>query len=325
MLKSKKNDFSLYSWLLKKLQKRLLLWYLLTFVSLYFYYQTTSYGLKQLWGYEKAELPFKIFFWEINSRAVFICYLLSAFFLIYLLISIFGEYLKNYSLELCRFHLRKLILVCSQKSPKKAKEYQKEILNNFFTEAELFTPIFILVPQRIFSAIISIILSFFFLSGLRRGNDSFTTYFILILSLILITLIYFFYQIQSKIYQKESKFRRQENALFEEYLQKQKDPQRVEKEIDKNFYQIRYSFWKKAFSALSYLIIPGFGILYCFIFSAWRNFKVEEFVEIAAIAGSLQTIFFKIKDIVDNLPSISKGKIYYQTLAKSLKNLEINS
>ncbi len=44
-----------------------------------------------------------------------------------------------------------------------------------------------------------------------------------------------------------------------------------------------------------------------------------------AIAGSLQTIFFKVKDIVDNLPAISKGKIYYQTLAKNLKNLERNS
>ena len=322
MVKFKKNNFSLYSWLLKRLLKRWSFWYLFTFISLYFYYQTTSYGLKWLWGYEKAKPPFEIFVWEINSRAGLICYFLFGFFLIYLLTSIVCEYLKNYSFELCRFHLRKLILVCSQKNPKKTKEHQKETLNNFFTEVELFTPIFILVPQRIFSAIISIIFSFFFLSGLRRGNDSFTTYFILILSVILITLIYFFYQIQSKIHQKESKFRRRENALFEEYLQKQKNPQKVEKEIDKNFYQIRYSFWKKSFSALSYLIIPGFGILYCFVFSAWRNFKVEEFVEIAAIAGSLQTIFFKIKDIVDNLPAISKGKIYYQTLAKNLKNLE---
>lgn len=325
MVKSKKNDFSLYSWLLKKLRNKLLLWYFLTFISLYFYYQTTSYGLKHLWGYEKANPPFKIFFWEVDSRTGLIWYLLLAFFLVYLLISIIGEYLKHYSLELCRFHLRKLILVQSQKNPKKTKEYQKEILNNFFTEVELFAPIFTLVPQRIFSAIISIIFSFFFLSGLRQSNDNFTTYFILILSLILITVIYFSYQIQVKIHQKESKFRRRENALFEEYLQKQKNPQRVEKEIDKDFYQIRYSFWKKAFSALSYLIIPGFGILYCFIFSARRNFKVEEFVEIAAIAGSLQTIFFKIKDIVDNLPAISKGKIYYQTLAKTLKRIGENN
>ena len=145
-------------------------------------------------------------------------------------------------MELCRFYLRKLILIQSQKNPKKTKEYQKEILNNFFTEVELFAPIFTLVPQRIFSAIISIIFSFFFLSGLRQSNDNFTTYFILILSLILITLIYFSYQVQVKIHQKENKFRRQENALFEEYLQKQKNPQRVEKEIDKDFYQIRYSF-----------------------------------------------------------------------------------
>jgi len=166
-----------------------------------------------------------------------------AFFLVYLLISVVGEYLKNYSLELCRFHLRKLVLIRSQKNPKKTKERQKEILNNFFTEVELFTPIFILVPQRIFNAVVSIIFNFFFLSGLRKGDDSnFTIYFVLILSPILITLIFLSYQIQSKINQKESKFRRQENVLFEEYLQKQKNSQSIEKVIDKNFRQVSYSF-----------------------------------------------------------------------------------
>lgn len=326
MVKSKKNDFSLYFWLLKKLRKRLFFWYLLTFVSLYFYYQTTSYGLKYLWGYKGAKPPFKIFVWEFDSRTGLIWYLLLAFFLVYLLISVAGEYLKNYSLELCRFHLRKLILVRSQKNPKKTKEHRREILNSFFTEVELFAPIFTLVPQKIFNATVSIVFNFFFLTGLRRGDDSnFTIYFVLILSPILITLIFLSYRIQSKINQKESKFRRQENVLFEEYLQKQKSSQSIEKVIDKSFRQVSYSFWKKAFSALSYLIIPGFGVLFCFVFSVWKKFEVTEFVRIVAIAGSLQTIFFKVKDIVDNLPEISKGKIYYQTLAKVLKNLENNN
>jgi len=102
-----------------------------------------------------------------------------------------GEYLKNYSLELCRFYLRKLLLVHSWKNPKKTKEHQKELLNNFFAEVELFAPIFILVPYRIFSAIVSIVFSFFFLTGLSRGDDSnFTTYFVLIISPILVTLIF---------------------------------------------------------------------------------------------------------------------------------------
>jgi len=45
-------------------------------------------------------------------------------------------------------------------------------------------------------------------------------------------------------------------------------------------------------------------------------------VRIFAIASSLQTVFFKVKDVVDNLPGISKGRIYYQTLAKTLKKIE---
>jgi ABC-type multidrug transport system fused ATPase/permease subunit len=165
------------------------------------------------------------------------------FFLVYLFISIVCEYLKNYSLESCRFHLRKLIFVRSQQNPKKVKECQKEILNNFFAEAELFTPIFISVPQKIFSAVVSVVFSFFFMADMRKGNDSnFITYFVLIISLILVALIFFSYRIQSKINQKESKFRRQENSLFEEYLQKQRNPRNLEKVIDKNFQQIRYSF-----------------------------------------------------------------------------------
>jgi len=48
--------------------------------------------------------------------------------------------------------------------------------------------------------------------------------------------------VQSKINQKENSFRRQENVLFEEYLQKQRNPQSIEKLIDKNSHRIRYTF-----------------------------------------------------------------------------------
>jgi len=168
--------------------------------------------------------------------------LLFAFFFIYLLTSIISEYLKNYSLESCRFNLRKLILNRSQKDPVKTKAHQKEILNNFFAEAELFTPIFTLVPHRVFSAVISIALNFFFLSGLKSDNNNFTTYFILTLVPILIALTFFSYLIQSKVNQKENRFRRQENILFEEYLQKPQNPHHLEKIIDENFSRARHSF-----------------------------------------------------------------------------------
>ena len=300
-----------------------MLWYFFTFISLFFYYQTTSYGLKQVWGYKASKLPFKVFFWEINSRAGLIFYLLLAFFIVYLFTSIICEYLKNYSLELCRFHLRKLLLNYSKENPAITKNYQKEILHNFLSEVELFTPTFVLVPQKIFSAIISVVLNFFFLASLQNdiGSSNFAIYFIIFLSLVLIALSFLSYQIQIKINRQENKFRHQENILFEEYLEKKKDSQKIENFIDKNFRQNRRSFWKKAFSAFSYLIIPGLGILFCFAYSYCqaKNPEIKEFVQIYSIAGSLQTIFFKIKDIIDSLPEISKGKIYYKSLQSIIK------
>ena len=327
MLSRSNKIFSLYLWLLKKLYNKLFIWYFFTFISLFFYYQSTNYGLKQLWGYEKAKLPFRIFVWEIGSRAGLIWYLIFAFFFFYLLISVVCEYLKNYSLELCRFQLRKLILVRSQKNPEKVKENQKEILNNFFAEVELFAPIFTLVPHRIFNAIVSIFLNLYFLSDLQNDDNNFTSYFILILAPVLAALIFFCYRIQTKINKKENQSRRQENGLFDEYFQKPKNLQKLEKVIDDNFAQTRHSLSKKAFSALSYLIIPGLGILFCFAFSAYygKNFEIKEFVKVGTIANSLQTVFFKIKDMVDSLSEVSKGEIYYQTLAKTLKKLEKNN
>ena len=323
MSKKKSNIFSLYFWLLKKLKNKLLLWYFSTFVSLFFYYQTTSYGLKHLWGYKNSNPPFQMFLWKINSRAGLIFYLLLAFFIIYLFTSIICEYLKNYSLELCRFNLRKLILTYSKKNLTINQKYQKEILNNFFGEVELFTPTFILIPHKIFNAIISIILNFFFLSSLQNdiGNSNFAIYFIIFLSMVLIVLSFLSYQVQIKINRQENNLRHQENILFEEYLEKKKGSQKLKNLIDKNFRQNRHSFWKKAFSALSYLIIPGLGILFCFVYSYYqaKNSEIKEFVQIYSIAGSLQTIFFKVKDIIDSLPEISKGKIYYKSLQSIFK------
>lgn len=326
MPKSKKQNFVLYYWLLKKLRGKLLLWYFLTFIYLFFYYQTTSYGLKQLWGYKNANPPFPIFFWQINSRAGLICYLLLAFFVIYLLISVIGEYLRNYSLELCRFHLRKLILTTSQKNSAKTQEHRREILSNFLGEVELFAPIFVQVPHRIYGAILSIIFNFFFLTSLTNdiGSNSFTTIFFLLASLVITIMVFLTYHIQTKINRKENKFRHQENILFEEYLEQQTSSAILNKLITKNFQQTHHSFWKKSFSALSYLIIPGLGILFCFIFSLsqGKNLEIENFVQVFILAGSLQTIFFKVKDVIDNLPEISKGKIYYKSLEKMLKKLE---
>ena len=173
-----------------------------------------------------------------------IFYLLLAFFIIYLFTSTICEYLKNYSLELCRFHLRKLILNYSKENSVITKNYQKEILHNFLSEVELFTPTFVLVPQKIFNAIISVVLNFFFLVSLQNdiGSSNFAIYFIIFLSLFLIVLSFLSYQIQIKINRQENKFRHQENILFEEYLEKKKDSQKIENLIDKNFRQNRHSF-----------------------------------------------------------------------------------
>jgi hypothetical protein len=229
-------------------------------------------------------------------------------------------------LELCRFYLRKRILLSSQNNIKKAKKYQKEIVNNFFGEVELFTPSFILVPQRIFSAIISVFFNLFFLTKLQQndiGSKNFITYFIMALSFFLILLSFLSYRLQTKINRGENTFRHQENILFEEYLEKQQSSQNVENLINRNFHQIRLSLGKKAFSSLAYLLIPGLGILFCFFYSFYHgeNFEIKEFVKVGTIANSLQIIFFKVKDIVDNLPEISKGKIYYKSLEKILKSI----
>jgi hypothetical protein len=137
-----------------------------------------------------------------------------------------------------------LILTYSKENPVITKKYQKEILNNFFGEVELFTPTFVLVPQKIFSAIISVVLNFFFLASLQNdiGSSNFAIYFITFLSLVLIVLSFLSYQTQIKINRQENKFRHQENILFEEYLEKKKDSQKIKNLIDKNFHQNRRSF-----------------------------------------------------------------------------------
>jgi hypothetical protein len=144
-----------------------------------------------------------------------------------------------------------------------------EILNNFLGEVELFTPLFILVPHKIFSAGINIILTIIFLGNFRP--DNFSNYFILLISLIISFLSFLTYRIQSQISQKLNQFRRQENTAMEKYLEKQIESQKVKKLIKSNFQKTRQSFLKKTLSYLPTFIIPGLSILFCFLYSMHEN------------------------------------------------------
>lgn len=316
MHKNKSENFSLYSWLLKKLHRKLVIWYFFTIISSFFYYQAFN-GLK-FWGcFKDADFPYSSFFKiiSINSRAQLIWYCFFCFFLGFLLTNLVCEYHKNYNLELGRFYCRKLII---KRSARKSLSVNSEIRNNFLSEVELFIPVFILVPQKIFAAIVNIIFTLVFLNNFKP--DNFAIYFIIFTSIIVAFFSFIFYQIQSKINQKLNQFRQQENKALENYLEKQGNLQEVEDIIDSNFRKNRLSLWKKTFSYLPSFIIPGLSILFCFIYSFQKGNirEIEEFTRIYIIASSIQIIFWKIKDINDNLPDLSKIEVHYKSLQRLL-------
>ena len=172
-------------------------------------------------------------------------------------------------MELCRKKLRKLIISRSAKNPQSTRLHHQEISSNFIGESELFVPLFISVPQRIYAAIVNIILTLIFVAKFGEDNSpvrAFAIFFVIIVSLIIAFLSFFAYQIQKKINQKQNKFRQQENLAMEKYLENNSDPQEVEKLINSNFQKTRASLKKKSFSYLPNLIIPGLSVLFCFVY-----------------------------------------------------------
>ncbi|CFW92879.1 Putative ABC transporter, trans-membrane domain [endosymbiont DhMRE of Dentiscutata heterogama] len=318
---SLQKRFSLYSWLLKKLRSELIIWYFFTFVSSFFYYQSV-FSLKR-WGHESTKFPISFFFKTvaIRTRSGLLFYALFCFFIGSLLTNLICDYLKNYTLELCRAHLRKLLIRRSAKNPSKAHLNHQEILSNFWGETELFAPLFVLVPHRIYSAIVNTSLILIFLASFR--DSDFAVSFVIIVSLILAFLSFFVYQIQKKINRQQDNFRQQENQAAEKYLENPSEPQKVEKLIDSNLQKSRFSLKKKTLSYLPNLIIPGLSVLFCFIFVAIRgtNWETTEFVDVGLIAGSIQMIFWKVKEITDNSLEISKIKVHHKSLQKVLHKL----
>jgi hypothetical protein len=156
-----------------------------------------------------------------------------------LLISLIGEYLKSYVLELCRANLRMFIVKSSSKYPQQTKKYRKEILQNFLGETELFVPLFVMVPQKIFSAIVNIIFVIIFLNSFPSNELS--RPFIIFTSLAVAILSFFSYKIQAKINLKQNQFRYQENIAMENYLENQESPEKVEMLINSNFRKNRAS------------------------------------------------------------------------------------
>lgn len=321
------RKFSLYSWLFKKLRKRLITWYFFTFLSSFFYYQAV-FGLKK-WGFERTEFPISFFFETIviKTRGGLLLYIFFCFFVGSLLTSLVCDYLKNCALESCRKHLRKLIINQSAKNPQGALLHRREILNNFLGETELFVPLFISVPQRIYAAIVNIILILIFVAKFGESNSSirfFAIFFVLITSLVITFLSFFAYQVQKKINQKQNKFRQQENLTMEKYLEEQSDPQEVKKMINSNFRKTQASLKKKSLSYLPNLVIPGLNILFCLVYtiSCGQNWEIKEFVAVGIIAGSIQTIFWKVREVTDNSLEISKIKVHYTSLQKVLSRLK---
>ena len=151
---------------------------------------------------------------------------------------------------MCRKRLRKLIISWSAKNPQNSQLHRQEILSNFLGETELFVPLFISVPQRIYAAIINVILTLIFVVSFKKEGNfiNFAILFIIITSLIITFLIFFAYQVQKKVNQTQNKFRQQENLTMEKYLEEKADSQEVEKLINSNFQKTRYSLKKKTLS-----------------------------------------------------------------------------
>ena len=325
MSESQNRKFPLYSWLFKKLRKELIIWYFFTFLSSFFYYQAVN-GLK-IWSYKDWK-NYSLLFESITikTRGGLLLYVFFCFFVGSLLTTLICDYWKNYTLELCRKHLRKLIISQSAKSPRKTFLHKQEISNNFLGEAELFVPLFILVPQRIYAAIVNIILILIFVAKFGEDNSPiriFAISFFVIVSLIIAFLSFFAYQIQKKINQKQNKFRQQENLAMEKYLEKQSNPQEIKKLIDYNFQKYRPSLKKKTLSYLPNLIIPGLNILFCLVYVRIHgsNWEIKDFIGVGVIAGSVQTIFWKVREITDNSLEISKIKVHYKSLQKILSRV----
>ncbi|RHZ35340.1 hypothetical protein [endosymbiont GvMRE of Glomus versiforme] len=315
----KKKRFSLYRLLLKKIRSKLIVWYSLAFISSFFYYQATVGGLK-LWSYKKTHYPHYLLFKtiSINSREEL---LLCSFFCIFignLPTALVCEYLKNYSLQLCYNYSRKLAFSNSMRKLSFEVKERRKILNDFLSEIELFIPLFILVPNRIFVALTNIIFTLIFLGDLYP--TVFSVYFFIFFSLVIAISSFFAYQLQNKVNQNLNKFRYQENVAMEKYLEDQNKSQEVKNLIDSNFKKICLFLKKRTFAYLPSLIIPSLSILFCFFYSTYygRKWKIKEFVEVGSIAASIQNVFWKIKEIIDNLPEVSKIRVYYKSLQKLL-------
>ena len=170
MAESKQKPFSLYVWLLKKLRKELIVWYFFTFLASFFYYQAV-FGLKR-WSLKQTTFPTPFFFKTviIETRGGLLLYTFLCFFVGSLLTNLVCDYLKNYTLELCRKELRKLIINQSIKNPQKSQLFRREILNNFLGEVELFVPPFISIPQQIYAATVNITLMLIFVASFKESN-----------------------------------------------------------------------------------------------------------------------------------------------------------
>jgi len=324
MTKLQKKTFSFYTFLLKKIRRELIIWYVLIFLFSFFYYQAVN-GIK-LWGREGTVFPLsKIFgIFNIDSRVRLLQFSFICFFICHLPLSLIGEYLKIYLLESCRNDLRKFLIKLSSKNPYQTQRHRKELLNIFLGETELFIPLFILVPQRIFTAIVNIFFTIIFLSSF--SSNELTSSFIFTTSFIIMILSFFSYKIQAKINFKQNQFRYQENIAMENHLETQYNQKKIEKLINSNFSKNRVFLWKKSLSYLPTLSIPGLTILFCFTYSIWygNNWEIKIFVDTFLVATSIQTVFWKVKEITDSLPEISKIKIYLESLNEIVKKLEKN-
>jgi len=108
---------------------------------------------------------------------------------------------------------------------------------------------------------------------------------------------------------------------MEKCLKDSKNSQKINDLITTNFKKTSSLLKKKTFSYLPNLIIPGLGILFCFIYAKkfGINWEIKEFVDIGIISLSIQVIFWKVKDITDNLLEFSKIKAHYIWLQKALE------
>lgn len=349
----KKEDFffssSVGKWLFQKIKFSLLVLFFVSFFYCYFsalirFNIRTNFNQKNPghgefnWFFGRKNLnPTQNSQWYLQLLLI----LLLSFLLGVLVLDVICRFLQDYCKNLSKNWLKKLVIYrCLHSSPKMLKNHQEKINNVIFYNVSSLSFYFINIPAKFFENLVKISFEFYFLyfflsSEIEEKLKTLTLGFNLIIILTFLCYTLLNAELQKKIKWEKlqrSQVERQKTQLFLTSLTWQDDNLRENKEkrtrvakifqlFDRNLKKNRPYFFQKIIFDLSTLITPGLNVIFYFFYyrCSAPNFADASIVYFLSL--SIQSIFWKLRQILQQISDYHKVRVYYKEFNSLIKLL----